>query len=93
MKLIVMKEVESGVEDFFIKFDTSAEHSVYKVAMSYIEEGYKEWGEKMMFGLLTGGCGEPLSDDDICYYFSPDEKAPEMGEEWELDGTKYIRTE
>lgn len=56
---------------------------------NWCEEFVMDNSGVFMTDFLTSTLGEPVSDDDIFYYFEND--APNIGEEWEQDELVFKR--
>ncbi len=87
--------------DWFVQFETQREKDLYEEAIKYYDkvpraydsyEYYTGYGAGMIGALLTMGLDQRMTDDDIYYYFMPEEKVPEVGKEFRLDGDIWVRT-
>ena len=87
--------------DWFVQFETQREKDLYQEAVKYYNkvprdndnyEYFTGYGAGMIRSLLTMGLGEYKTDDDIYYYFMPEEKVPEVGDTFRLDGDIWERT-
>lgn len=104
MKLLEFKRIEDkenkygidpdGEWDWFVWLEDDTESGYYgeytdhKVSQDDWHDGYHEgfWS-----GYMTAKLGDFYSDNDIFYYFSPEDKVPAVGEQWELDGLVFER--
>lgn len=86
--------------DWFVQFETLGEKDLYEEAIKYYHkvprdnanyEYFTGYGAGMIRGLLTMGLDQRMTDDDIYYYFMPEDKVPEVGEEFRLDGYIWVR--
>lgn len=103
MKLLNFKCIKSdndcevGRKDFFIQLETEIEADVYESFLNQTAEDAYVSG--MVFGQWSGYMSAKLedgerirvSDDDIFYYFMPEEKVPEIGGEFTLDDMVFER--
>lgn len=87
--------------DWFVQFETQREKDLYKEAVKYYHkvpednrnaEYFTGYGAGMIRGLLTLGLDQYMTDDDIYYYFMPEEKVPEVGDTFRLDDGIWVRT-
>lgn len=47
--------------------------------------------EAFWSGYMTAKLGDTYTDEDIFYYFYPEDKVPAVGEKWELDDMVFER--
>lgn len=87
--------------DWFVQFETQREKDLYEEAIKYYHkvprdnenyEYFTGYGAGMIRVLLTMGLDQYMTDDDIYYYFMPEEKVPEVGDAFRLDGDIWERT-
>lgn len=105
MKLLEFEKVMEAGEpynenEWFVQFETPREKDLYKEAIKYYNkvprdndnyEYFTGYGAGMIRALLTLGLGEYMTDDDIYYYFMPDEELPEVGSKVSIDEDIFIR--
>ena len=92
MKLLEFKNITIPDERsvWFVKLETEKEEELYRRMELAPEDtkaaikAYEDWNAllKLQFA---------LEDDDIFYYFMPDEKETKEGETFELDGIAFQR--
>lgn len=98
MKLLEFEYVKGGSEtgerEWFVQFETNYEYDLYKEGEhNYYKvpddnpnsEYFTGYGAGLIKGLLSIGLGERMTDDDIWFYFSPEEKVPEIGKRYTPD--------
>lgn len=80
-----------GENDYFVKIETTQENRAYTRFTEFGQlptediKAYEDWN-----AMLYGNLG--IYDDDVFYYFMADEKVPEVGETFELDGLTFERS-
>lgn len=82
MKLLKMKN-EHGELDCMVKLETGAEMNAY-MSMNWNNADLCNHWQAMLNSINT-------EDDEVIYYFNPDEQEPAVGESFELDNIKYER--
>lgn len=87
--------------DWFVQFTSQREKDLYEEAThSYSKvpvdnpnaEYFTGYGAGMIRSLLTLGLDQRMTDDDIYYYFMPEDKVSEVGDTFRLDGDIWVRT-
>ena len=100
MKLLEFEKVMEAGEpynenEWFVQFETQREKDLYEEAIKYydndIYEYFTGYGAGMIRVLLTMGLNQRMTDDDIYYYFMPDEEIPEVGSKVSIDEDVFIR--
>lgn len=95
MKLLEFKGIKNNLTDSALAPDSLP--PVYCIHLEDTDEWcwYDDYivdnCEMFWNGYMTAKLGYYTSDIDIFYYFSPEDKVPEVGEQWELDGLVFER--
>lgn len=106
MKLLEFKRIKDkenkygidpdGEYDWFVHLETFDEHYNYQryeqTIGSDMTDRDKDYQEGRWAGYMSAKLDDIYSDNDIFYYFSPEDKVPAVGEQWELDGLVFERT-
>lgn len=106
MKLLTFKRIEDkenkyGIDpegecDWFVWLETLEEHMAYQEyirdsADDKLTEAHRAWVEGRWAGYTLVKLGDTYYDDDIYYYFLPEDDVPKVGETFELDGLLWER--